>query len=72
MYESAYGEVINTAHVVHLEEMTKEDQLEYIKELWQADSKTYFEWKDWCLKSNELPELFGTIDNPILIDESKL
>lgn len=65
-------EIINVAHVIHLERMTKEDQLTYIKELWQRDSKKYYEWKEECIKSEDLPELFGTRDNLIHIDESKL
>ena len=72
MYVSGYGEIINVAHVVHLERMTEADQLKYIKELWQEDPKKYSEWKDECMKLGELPELFGTKDDPILIDESKL
>ena len=72
MHVSGYGDIINMAHVVHLEEMTKADQLIYIKELWQEDSKKYYEWKEECMKSGDLPELFGTHDNPIPIDESEL
>lgn len=72
MFESAYGEINNNAHVVFLREMSNEDQLRYIQKLWQKDSDTYYEWKEWCMKNNELPELFGTRDNPIHIDESKL
>ena len=34
--------------------------------------KKYFEWKEWCIRLNRLPEFFGTRDNPIPIDESKL
>ena len=72
MYTSGYGEIINVAHIIHLEKMTKENQLAYIKELWQSDSKKYYEWKEECIKLEELPELFGTKENPIIIDESKL
>ena len=32
----------------------------------------YYEWKDWCIKLDKLPDFFGTHDNPIPIDESKL
>ncbi len=34
--------------------------------------KNIFEWKDWCIRLNRLPEFFGTRDNPIAIHESKL
>lgn len=72
MYAPGYGEVINVAHVIHLEVMTKEDQLKFIKELWQEDPQKYYEWKGECMKLGDLPELFGTPENPIPIDESKL
>ena len=36
------------------------------------DSKRYREWKDLCIELGVLPDFFGTRDNPIPIDESKL
>ncbi len=34
--------------------------------------KKYYEWKEWCIDLDVLPDFFGTHDNPIDIDESKL
>ena len=44
----------------------------YAKKLWEEDPEKYFEWKSFCIRSNLLPDFFGTRDNPIPIDESKL
>ena len=43
-----------------------------MKKLWEEDPKKYYEWKQWCIKWNQLPNFFGTRDNPIDIDESEL
>lgn len=72
MNEVAYGTIINNAHVVSLKGKDKQSQLKYIKELWLKNSIVYSQWKQWCRDSNFLPDLFGTHDNPIHIDESKL
>ena len=32
----------------------------------------YYEWKNWCIRLNRLPDFFGTRDNPIPIDEFEL
>lgn len=48
------------------------DQKSYVKELWEENPETYVEWKLWCIELDQLPEFFGTADNPIPIDESKL
>ena len=34
--------------------------------------KSYYKWKEDCIRLNMLPDFFGTRDNPIPIDESKL
>ena len=68
-----YGEWGNPAEVVEMEELSPEEQKAYVKKLWQEDPKKYYEWKElFVMKSNLLPEFFGTLDNPIPIDESKL
>ena len=67
-----YGKVGNVIHIVKIDELTPEEQKEYIKKLWQEDSLKYFQWKDYCIRCNVFPDLFGTRDNPIPIDESKL
>ena len=49
-----------------------EEQKARIKELWQNDPRKYYEWKEYCIRVGGLPDLFGTPNNPIPIDESKL
>ena len=72
MYEKGYGDWDNDFHIVVLRKMSPSDRLKYIKKLWLDNPSAYKEWKEECLQLNQLPELFGTHDNPILIDESKL
>lgn len=67
-----YGDWGNVVKIVRMEERDYEAQKKYIKKLWQEDPKKYFEWKEFCIRNNQLPEFFGTRDNPIPIDESKL
>lgn len=67
-----YGELGNAAEVVEMEELSYEEQKAYVKKLWQDDPKKYYEWKEDCIRFNQLPDFFGTRDNPIPIDESKL
>ena len=67
-----YGEFGNLAEVVEMEELSYEEQKVYVKKLWQEDPKKYYEWKEFCIWYNRLPEFFGTRDNPKEIDESKL
>ena len=67
-----YGEWGNAAEVVEMEGLSYEEQKAHVKKLWQEDPKRYYEWKYDCIRFNQLPEFFGTRDNPILIDESKL
>ena len=71
-YPEGYGDFGNAAEVLHMEELNLDNQKTRITELWQKDSKKYYEWKKYCISRNQLPELFGTRDNPIPIDESKL
>ena len=67
-----YGELGNAAEVVEMEELSYEEQKAHVKKLWLDDPKSYYEWKDDCIRFNQLPDFFGTRDNPIPIDESKL
>ncbi|WP_303247715.1 hypothetical protein [uncultured Methanobrevibacter sp.] len=64
----------NVAYVVQVKlRETKEEKLQYIKRLWLSNPKdVYEEWKEWCIYGDSLPDIFGTHDNPIPIDESKL
>ena len=67
-----YGEFGNLAEVVEMRELTYEEQKAYVKKLWQENPVKYNEWKEFCIKYDQLPDFFGTSDNPIPIDESKL
>ena len=68
-----YGDLGNASEVVEMRELSHEEQKVYVKKLWQEDPKKYYEWKEqYCIRFNMLPDFFGTRDNPIPIDESKL
>ena len=67
-----YGDWGNVAEIVHMEQKDPEEQKKYAKKLWQEDSEKYYEWKKFCMEAGQLADFFGTIDNPIPIDESKL
>ena len=69
---TGYGDFGNTAKIRRMKRKSPEEQKAYIKELWQEDPKKYFEWKQYCIDVGALPDLFGTPNNPIHIDESKL
>ena len=69
---SGYGNWGNAAEVVHMRQKTPEEQKKYAKQLWQEDPKRYYEWKEVCIQRNALPDFFGTRDNPIPVDETKL
>lgn len=70
--EEGYGRWGNAAEVVHMEELDYEGKKAHVKKLWQEDPEKYYEWKEYCIRYNRLPDFFGTCDNPIPIDESKL
>ena len=64
---------LNTAYVVQVNTLeTKEEKLQYIKDMWLANPEEYEEWKEWCIYGDSLPDIFGTYEDPIPIDESKL
>ena len=67
-----YGRWGNAAESLHMSKMNDEERKAHVKKLWQADPEKYFEWKQWCIDTEMLPDFFGTRDNPIHIDESKL
>ena len=52
-----------------LDEKGKKD---HVKKLWKESPFDYFEFKQWGMENNYLSDFFGTVDDPILIDESKL
>ena len=70
--EEAYGRWGNAAEIVHMEKLDYEGKKKHIKKLWQEDPEKYLEWKHRCIELGQLPDFFGTADNPIPIDESKL
>jgi len=72
MHEVGYGVDDNIDEVLIMEELDQEGKKSHIKKLWEEDPKKYFEWKEWCIRLNRLPYFFGTNDDPILIDGSKL
>ena len=70
--EEGYGQLGNIAEVRNMNRLNYDGKKAHVKELWEEDPKTYAEWKKWCIELNRLPDFFGTRDNPIPIDESKL
>ena len=72
MKEKGYGDWDNIDEVLIMEELDQEGKKSHIKKLWMEDPEKYFEWKQWCIELDQLPDFFGTQDNPIPIDESKL
>ena len=67
-----YDDFGNSIHIVHMRNLNMEERKAYVKRLWQEDPKKYYEWKEMCIELDQLPDFFGTHDNPIPIDESKL
>ena len=62
----------NITEVIIMDDLDSSGKKEHVKKLWQEDSKKYYEWKNWCIQFDQLPDFFGTRDNPIPIDESEL
>ena len=70
-----FGETgrINFFDELHImEDLDDEGKKEHIKKLFDKDPLAYFDFKEWCIRLSKLPDFFGTRDNPIPIDESKL
>ena len=72
MLDGGYGMLGNASEVDYMKILNDDEKKASIKELWLEDPEAYYEWKHECIELEELPELFGTKDNPIHIDESKL
>lgn len=72
MKDLGYGSMDNSFHVIMLEDMDDSDKRAYLKKLYQQDPEKYFAWKEWCIRLDQLPDIFGTYENPIPFDESKL
>ena len=70
--EEGYGSLENILHVKHMRKLDNNSQKAYVKKLWEENPKVYSQWKQWCIELDQLPDFFGTDDNPIPIDESKL
>ena len=62
----------------YIRELVIMDRLDYnhkkahVKKLWEKNPKEYFDWKEWCIRLNKLPDFFGTRDDPIPINEAEL
>ena len=67
-----YGNLDNAAEVVNMKKLDTESKKAHVKKLWLEDAKTYYEWKNWCIARERLPDFFGTPDNPISINEYEL
>ena len=67
-----YGNFGNAAEVRKMKKLDEDGKKTHIKKLWEQDPIKYNEWKNFCIARNRLPDFFGTRDNPIPIDESKL
>ena len=62
----------NITEILNFEKLDQEGKKARAKKLWEKDPEKYYEWKEYCIRCNQLPDFFGTRDNPIPIDESKL
>ena len=62
----------NITEVIIMKNLDSSGKKDYIKKLWLEDPKKDYEWKNWCIRLNRLPDFFGTRDNPIPIDEFEL
>lgn len=69
---TGYGDWRNSGEVVNMKHLDDEGKKPMLKNYGKRILKKYLEWKEWCIRLNRLPEFFGTRDNPIPIDESKL
>lgn len=67
-----YGGWGNIQEDEYMESLSLNEQKSRIKELYHEDPIKYTEWKERCIRLGNFPELFGTIYNPIPIDESEL
>ena len=65
-----YGED-NHLETVLLTIFTPEEQKISLKYLYKKDPVKYFEWKQWNLDHNLVPEVFGTKENPIDLHEEE-
>ena len=68
-----WGEIRDLIFIDCINELeNRGDKLDYVKSLYLKDKEAYFRWKKRCIEDEELPDIFGTLDNPIEIDEEKL
>lgn len=58
--------------ILILEELNYEGKVAHIKQLLESNPVDYYKLKKLCIELDQLPDFFGTHDNPILIDESEL
>ena len=55
-----------------MKRLDDEGKKKHAKKLWEENPIGYYDWKAECIELDQLPDFFGTHDNPIPIDESKL
>ena len=66
------GKLNYIRELVIMDRLDEDHRKAHIKKLWENYPEEYYEWKEWCINLDKLPDFFGTHDNPIHIDESKL
>ena len=70
-----FGTVNGLDYILELaimDNLDNDHRKKHVKKLWEKNPLQYYEWKEWCIKLDKLPDFFGTHNNPIPIDESKL
>ncbi len=58
--------------ILRMKRLDEKGKKDHVKKLWKESPFDYFEFKQWCMENNYLSDFFGTVDDPIPIDESKL
>ncbi len=58
--------------ILRMKRLDEKGKKDHVKKLWKESPFDYFEFKQWGMENNYLSDFFGTVDDPILIDESKL
>lgn len=58
--------------ILILEELDDEGKKAHVKQLLNSNPINYYKLKELCIELDQLPDFFGTHDNPIPIDESEL
>ena len=51
----------NITEVIIMKNLDSSGKKDYIKKLWQEDPKKYYEWKNWCIRLNRLPDFLALV-----------